>query len=66
MFSGFDEDGSACYNSKEAALERAKMIQAWNPEIKYLIFTQRDNVPLWFAHLVRGTMFEFLAYRELK
>lgn len=64
-FKGFDpEDGEPLYDTKESAIERAKMLKTWNdPEAK--IFVQKKGVPLWFAHLVRETPLRFLAYTEL-
>ena len=32
MFKGFDKDGEAPYDSKESALERAKMLIEWDPD----------------------------------
>ena len=62
-FKGFNEDGEALYDTKESAIERAKMLRACHdPETK--IFVHRKHVPLWFAHLVQGTIFEKLAYYE--
>jgi hypothetical protein len=65
-FTGFDpKDGAALYDTKEAAIERAKMLKAWDPDPNTKIFVHRKNVPLWFAHLVRETWFQRLAYKEL-
>ena len=67
MFTGFDpKDGAALYDTKESAIERAKMIKAWDNDPNAKIFIHRKNIPLWFAHLVQGTWFERLAYEELK
>ena len=65
MFTGFDKDGDALYDTKEAAIERAKMLVAWNDNPDAQIMVQR-RVPLWFAHLVQETLFERLAYKELE
>jgi hypothetical protein len=65
-FTGFDVDGSALYDTKEAAIERAKMLKAWDSDPDTKIMVHRKRVPLWFAHLVRETCFEWLAYKELK
>jgi hypothetical protein len=66
-FSGFDpEDGAALYDTKEAAIERAKQMIAWNPDPKGdEIWIHKKSVPLWFAHLVRDTWFRRLAYTKL-
>ena len=64
-FTGLDEDGPACYHSYECSVERAKMLNAWD-ESNDVIMLQRDNAPTWFARLVRGTWFEWLAYEEVK
>jgi len=66
-FTGFDEkDGSALYDTKESAIERARMLKTWDPDPNTKIMVHRKSVPLWFAHLVRGTVLEWLAYTELK
>lgn len=65
MFKGLDTDGAELYDTKEAAIERARMLVEWNdPTAKIMI--HRRGVPLWFAHLVQGTWFECLAYSENK
>lgn len=65
MFTGWDDsDGAALYDTKESALERAKMMRVWGSDPNAKIFIQRKKVPLWFAHLVRETWFEWLAYTE--
>lgn len=67
MFTGFDKkDGAALYDTKESAIERAKMLKAWDDDPNIKILVHRKKVPLWFAHLVQGTWFEGLAYEELK
>jgi hypothetical protein len=67
MFTGFDEeDGAPLYDTKESAIERAKMLKAWDPDPDAKIFVHRKGVPLWFAHLVLDTPFQFLAYTELR
>ena len=65
MFVGFDEkDGAPLYDSKEAAIERAKMIQKWHdPDARIIV--HREYIPLWLAHLVRETPFEWVGYKEL-
>ena len=66
-FTRFDEkDGAPLYDTKEAAIERAKMMKTWGDDPNARIFVHRKQVPLWFAHLVQGTPFEWLAYKELK
>ena len=66
-FEGFDEkDGEPLYDTLESALERAKMLRAWDGDPDAKIFVQRKRVPLWFVHLVRGTWLHRLAYKELE
>ena len=66
MFVGFDEkDGAPLYDSKEAAIERAKMMQKWyDPDAKIMVL--RTRFPLWLAHLVQETPLEWIAYKEEK
>jgi hypothetical protein len=66
MFTGFDPtDGEPLYDTKEAALERAKQMISWNPSPEGdTIWVHRKGVPLWFAHLVRDTWFRRLAYTK--
>lgn len=65
-FKRFDEKGDALYDTKESAIERAKMMKAWGNDPDAKIMLHRKSVPLWFAHLVRQTPFEWLAYTEVK
>ena len=67
-FMGFDEkDGAPLYDTKESAIERARMMAAWNNNADGTqIFVHRTKVPLWLAHLVRDTPLRWLAYKELK
>lgn len=69
MFTGWDDDGSALYDTKESAIERAKTLKKWDKDPSTKIFIQRDwtsSVWLsWFAHLVRETPLQWLAYKEL-
>lgn len=65
MFKGNDADGAEIYDSKEEALERAKMLQKWS-KLDLDVMVQREWAPGWFAHLVKMTPFEFLAYRREK
>lgn len=64
-FSGFNDGGEALYDTKDAAIERAKMMHAWDGNTNGKIMVQK-NIPLWFDHLIKGTWFERLAYYELK
>jgi hypothetical protein len=67
VFKGFDEkDGEPLYDTKESAIERAKMMRTWGDDPSAKIFVHRKQVPLWLAHIVRDTPFRFLAYTELK
>lgn len=67
MFTGFDKkDGAALYDTKESAIERARMLKKWDPDPNCKIFIHRKQVPLWFAHLVQETPFQWLAYKEIK
>lgn len=66
MFKGIDEsDGAELYSSKEEAIARARMRRDWDGDPDSKVMMQRSGVPLWFAHLVRETPLEFLAYREI-
>lgn len=66
-FTGFAEkDGAALFDTKESAIERAKMLKAWDSDPDTKIFVHHKRVPLWFAHLVRETPLQWLAYSELK
>lgn len=66
-FTGFsEEDGEPLYDTKESAIERAKMMVAWGDDPGAKIFVHRKRVPLWFAHLVQDTPLQWLAYTELK
>lgn len=65
-FTGFDErDGAALYDTKEAAIQRARMLKQWNePDAE--IWVQRKHFPTWLAHLIRDTWFRRLAYTRLE
>jgi hypothetical protein len=66
MFVGFDEkDGAALYDSKEAAIERAKMLLEWDDDPDAKIMVHRKWVPLWIAHLFMETKLEWIGYSEL-
>ena len=66
-FKGFDpKDGEPLYDTKEAAIERAKQMKVWGGDPDTKILVHRKGVPLWFAHLVAKTWFWRLAYTEWK
>jgi hypothetical protein len=66
MFVGFDEkDGAALYDTKEAAIERAKMMKEWGDDPDVRIMIHRTWLPLWFAHLVSETPLAWVAYKEV-
>ena len=66
-FKGFsEEDGEPLYDTKEAAIERAKQMIAWHGEPDTVIFVHRKHVPLWIAHMLQDTALQWLAYTELK
>ena len=66
-FTGFDEeDGAPLYDTKEAAIERARMLKKWDSDPDTKIYIHKKQVPLWLAHIVRDTPLRFLAYTELK
>jgi len=66
-FTGWDEkDGEPLYDTKEAAIERAMQMKIWDNDPDAKIMIHRKGVPLWFAHLVQETWFEWLAYTEYK
>ena len=65
MFVGFDEtDGSDLYDTKDAAIERAKILKKWGDDPNAKIFIHREWIPLWLAHLLQETWFQWVAYRE--
>jgi hypothetical protein len=66
MFSGWNKDGEALYDTKQSAIERAVQMKIWDDEPDTAIMIHRQRIPLWFAHLVRETWFERLAYYEYK
>ena len=64
-FEGFDEeDGAPLFDSKEAAIERCRMIQNWDPDA--VIFIHRKGVPLWLAHLLQNTPLRWIGYKKLE
>jgi len=66
-FVGFDkEDGEPLYDTKEAAIERARMLKKWNDPDAQLWILRDKRIPLWFAHLVRDTWFMQLAYTRIE
>lgn len=66
-FTGFDKkDGAALFDTKESAIERAKILKAWDSDPGTKIFVHRKRVPLWLAHLLQETPLQWLAYSELK
>ncbi len=66
-FAGFDpKDGAPLYDTKEAAIERAKQMVAWGGDPDAKVLVHRKGVPLWFAHWVRDTWFWWLAYTKYK
>jgi|HubBroStandDraft_3_1064219.scaffolds.fasta_scaffold2595296_1 hypothetical protein len=66
-FVGFDpKDGEPLYDTKEAAIERAKMMKKWDNDPDAKILVHKKGIPLWFAHLVQDTWFRGLAYTELR
>jgi len=65
MFKGLDKDGAETYDTKENAIERAKMMIEWQGDSTDKIMVHRHGVPLWLAHLVRETRLEWIGYEEL-
>jgi hypothetical protein len=66
-FTGFDEkDGEPLYDTKEAAIERARQMIAWSGEPDTQIWVHRKGFPLWLAHLICETPLRRLAYTRLK
>jgi hypothetical protein len=66
-FSGWSDDGEATFDSKEAAIERAKMMREWECEPTARVMVQRFKwLPLWIIHLLQGTWLEKIAYYEVK
>ena len=66
MFKGFDQDGTEVYDTKEAVIERAKMLVKWDPDPNAKVMLHRKRIPLWLAHLVQGTFLEWIGYEELR
>lgn len=67
MFVGLDpKDGAALYDTKQAAIERAKMLVSWGSDPDAKIMIHRKYVPLWLAHLVQETSLEFIGYKQLE
>lgn len=60
----YHEDAYQAKNKAEG-IARAKQIRQQLGS-RGDIMVQRDYAPLWFAHLVRNTIFEFLAYVKVK
>lgn len=60
MFLEIDDNGDEIYDSRESALERARMLARLHGGLT--ILEQRRFAPNWFAHMVRGSWFEFFAY----
>jgi hypothetical protein len=65
-FTGWSDDGDACYDTKEAAIERAKQIKAWSGDERMKIFTQRKWIPTWLARLTQNTRFDWIGYEEVE
>ena len=66
MFKGLDEkDGAELYDTKEAAIERAKILKQWGDDPDARIMVHRKRIPLWFAHLVKETWLEWIGYEEV-
>ena len=67
MFVGFDKkDGSALYETQEAAIERARQMIQWGDDPDAKVMVHRKWVPLWIAHLVQETSLEWVGYKEAK
>lgn len=67
MFIGFDEDGTALYDTKEAAIERAKQLVEHGGDPDAIIYVYREHIPRWFRDLVQGIpVLQLLAYKRLK
>lgn len=64
MFLEIDEEGAEIYDSRETALERARMLAYLHGGLK--IMEQRRFAPNWLANLVRYTPLDFLAFVEVK
>ena len=65
MFVGFDvKDGAALYDTQASAIERAKVMIQWSDDPNAKVMVHRTKIPLWLAHLVRGTPFEWIGYKE--
>jgi len=65
MFVGFDpEDGAPLYDTKEAAIERARQMIQWGDDPEAKIMLRRSWIPRWLARFVRGTQFDWIGYFE--
>lgn len=64
MFLGIEDDDAEVYDSRESALERARMLAHLHGGLK--IMEQRRFAPNWLAALVRYTPLDFLAFVEVK
>lgn len=66
MFIGFAEkDDAPLYDTKVSAIERARMMVLWGDDPDMKIMVHREWMPLWLAHLFKGTPLQWLAYYEL-
>ena len=66
MFVGLDtKDGAELYDTRDAAIERAKMMVQWGDDPEAKVMVHRTKIPLWLAHLVRGTRLEWIGYTEV-
>lgn len=61
-----DYDTLAIADTKDEAVARCRQMHKWNHpnDDAPIVMVQRDGIPLWFAHAVKNTWFERLAYYE--
>lgn len=66
-FSGWSENGEPTYDTKDAAIERAKQMRKWdnNPDAKIMV-QKYKWMPSWFMHIFKDTCLEKLVYYEVK
>ena len=66
MFLGFDEKGTPLYDTRDAAIERAKQIRQYGDDPDAQILICREQVPYWLRYLVRNTRLEWIGYKPLQ
>lgn len=66
-FKGFDpKDGADLYDTKQEAIDRAKMLIQWRGDPSDRIMVHREWMPLWIAHLFRAIGLSSVGYKEVQ